>query len=89
MRGGHGIILLTFGGRATRVCGLTGKKKKRGLSLCSSNDDNKSLACCFGVCRIKTQKFCLISNLGGNYLFNAQGYVELIFFVLAVKLQFE
>lgn len=75
MWGGHGIILLTFGGRATRVSRLTGKKK-RGLSPCSSNDDNKSLACCFGVCRIKTQKFCLISNLGGNYLFNAQGYIE-------------
>lgn len=64
-------MLLTLGIRETCIPGLTGKN---GLTPCTSSDHDKCVACCFRVCRIKNWKFCLISSLAGNYLFNTQGY---------------
>lgn len=69
MRGGHGIILLTFGGRATRVCGLTGKKKKKGAFLyVALMMITKALLAVLGCVELKPRSFAS-SLIWGEIIF--------------------
>lgn len=63
------IHVTDIGYQETHIPGLTGKMVLLHVPLVII----LNIACCFGVCRIKNWKFCLISGLAGRYL-STQGY---------------